>query len=169
MVRNPPPNIDVLLMEGTTIGRTGSAKGFPAEKALEDRFIEAFRKTKGVHFAWTSIQNIDRIVTVFRAAKRTGRSLIIGIYAAAILAATGRKSIPQSDWDEVKLYVPYWERVRIKKEKLFDDLRLHSKNRIFDKDLPSFRERAVMLFSPSMQRDFGVQSVLEGAQFTYSM
>ena len=125
MVRNPPPDIDVLLMEGTTIGRTGSDKRFPTETDLEWQFVEAFRKTKGIHFVWTSIQNIDRIVTIYRAAKRTGRHLIISLYAAAVLEATGRKKIPQSHWDDVKLYIPYWEGRRIKKEKLFDDLGRH--------------------------------------------
>ena len=169
LVRNPPRNIDVLLMEGTTIGRSGSDKGFPTETDLEAQFVEAFRNTNGLHFVWTSIQNIDRIVTIFRAAKRTGRFLIINLYAAVILEATGRDSIPKADWEGVKLYIPYWERRRIKKEKLFEDLRLHSNNRIFDKDLPALRERAVMLFSPSMQSDFGVQDVLDDAGFTYSM
>ena len=88
MVRNPPRDIDVLLMEGTTIGRSGSDKGFPSEDDLEAQFADAFRNTKGVHFVWTSIQNIDRIVTIFRAARRTGRSLIINLYAAVILDAT---------------------------------------------------------------------------------
>ena len=156
-------------MEGTTIGRTGSDKGFPTEGDLEAQFVEAFKKTKGIHFVWTSIQNINRIVTIFRAAKRTGRSLVINLYAAVILEATGRERIPKSHWNEVKLYVPYWERRRIKKEELFDDLRLHSRNRVFDRDLTALRGRAVMLFSPSMMRDFGVQSALDDAAFTYSM
>ncbi len=169
MVRCPPPDIDVLLMEGTTIGRPGSEKRFPSEQALEDEFEDAFRKTEGIHFVWTSIQNIDRIVTIFRAAKKTGRSLVINLYAAVVLDATGRDTILKSHWDGVKFYVPYWEGRRIKKEKLFDDLRRHKTNRVYDEDLPYLRGRAVMLFSPSMLRDFGVQDALEGAQFTYSM
>lgn len=169
LVRNPPRNIDVLLMEGTTIGRSGSDKGFSTEKQLEERFVEAFRNTKGLHFVWTSIQNIDRIVTIFRAAKKTGRTLIINLYAAVILEATGRDSIPKADWDDVKVYIAYWESRRIKEEKLFDDLGRQKPNRVYKEDLPDLRERAVMLFSPGMMRDFGVQNVLEGARFTYSM
>ena len=169
MVRRPPPDIDVLLMEGTTIGRPGSDKGFPSEDDLEDEFADAFRKTEGLHFVWTSIHNIDRIVTIFRAAKKTGRSLVINLYAAVVLDATGRYTIPKSCWDGVKFYVPYWERRRILKEKLFDDLGRHKTNRVYKEDLTSLRGRAVMLFSPSMLRDFGVQDALEGAQFTYSM
>ena len=164
MIRRPPRNIDVLLMEGTTIGRTGSEEGFPTEQDLEEQFAEAFSKTKGIHFVWASVQNIDRLVTVFRAAKKTGRFLIISLYAAVVLEATGGDRIPQSDWDGVKVYTPQSERVRVKENELFPDLARHKRNRIFPEDLPALRERAVMLFSPRMVSDWGVQGALEGAQ-----
>ena len=44
-----------------------------------------------------SAQNIDRLVTLFRAAKRTGRTLVLDLYAATIAVATGRDTIPQTD------------------------------------------------------------------------
>ena len=72
MVARPPKDIDVLLMEGTTIGRSGTDEGFATEDDLEQEFVQAFRATKGLHFVWTSSQNIDRLVTIFRATKRTG-------------------------------------------------------------------------------------------------
>ena len=94
LLRNPPPDIDVLLMEGTTLGRTGTAEGFETESDLEERFVEAFRRTEGMHFVWTSSQNIDRIVTIFRAAKKSGRLLLIDLYTAVVLEATGRDTSP---------------------------------------------------------------------------
>ena len=169
MLRRPPPDIDVLLMEGTTIGRSGSSEGFASEDDLEVQFVEAFRETRGIHFVWTSTQNIDRLVTIFRAAKRTGRVLVIGLYTAVVLEATGRNTIPQSDWEGVKVYIPHRQRVHIRENGLFDDLHRHAKNRIYQQDLPALRERAVVLFSPSMLPDWGVQNVLEDAHFTYSM
>ena len=169
MVNRPPGNLDVLLMEGTTIGRAGTSEGFATETDLEREFVQAFGETAGIHFVWTSSQNIDRLVTIFRAAKRTGRVLLIDLYTAVVLEATGRDTIPQSDWDGVKLYIPQSQRVHIKKNKLFDDLARHRANRIFAEDLPALRDRAVMLFRPMMMRDRGVQAVLEGAGLTYSM
>jgi hypothetical protein len=35
LVDNPPENIDILLMEGTTIGRETGPRGFPSEDDLE--------------------------------------------------------------------------------------------------------------------------------------
>ena len=169
MVRRPPRDLDVLLMEGTTIGRTGTSEGFATETDLEREFIQAFKETPGIHFVWTSSQNIDRLVTIFRAAKQTGRVLLIDLYTAVVLEATGRDTIPQSDWDGVRLYVPHSQRVHIKKNELFDDLERHRANRIFPENLPGLRERAVMLFRPPMRYDRGVGAVLEGARLTYSM
>ena len=169
MVEHPPKDIDVLLMEGTTIGRSGSGKGFATEADLEEEFVRAFRETSGIHLVWASAQNIDRIVTIFRAAKRTGRVLVVDLYPSVVLEATGRPTIPQSDWDEVRVYIPYGQRRFVKEKKLFDDLRRHATHRIHPEDLPGIKDRAVMLFRPPLLRDHGVQAILDGARLSYSM
>ena len=169
IIQHPPKDIDVLMMEGTTVGRTGMGEKFPAECDLEKEFILAFKETKGLHFVWTSPQNIDRMVTIYRAAKQTGRTLIVDLYAALVLEATGRETIPQSHWEGVRIYIPQSQRVFIKENRLFDDLERHKMNRLFPEQLPGLRTRAVMLFRPTMMWDHGVQSVLDGAGLTYSM
>ena len=169
IMAHPPENIDVLMMEGTTIGRSGAMEGAKTESDLEAKFAEAFKATRGLHFVWTSSQNIDRLVTIYRAAKRTGRLFVIDIYTAVVLEATGRDTIPQSWWEDVRVYVPFSQRLHIKEHKLFDDLRRHSANRVFPEDLPGIRDQAVMLFRPQLTRDRGVENTLEGAHLTYSM
>ena len=168
-VKSPPEDIDVLMMEGTTLGRAGTSKGFVTETGLERKFIRAIEETKGIHFVWTSAQNIDRTVTIFRAATRTGRVLVIDLYTAVILEATGKQSIPQSGWKDVKLYVPQRQREHVKNNKLFDDIERHKSNRIYPEMLPQLSRRAVMLFRPMMITDRGVKSALDGAELSYSM
>ena len=168
-VRHPPSNIDVLLMEGTTIGRVGSSEGFATERDLEEEFIKAFRNTAGIHFVWTSSQNIDRLVTIFRAAKRSDRLMLIDLYTAVVLEATERDTIPQSSWPEMKVYIPYWQRRFIKQNALFDDLSRHNRYRIYPEHVPALRQRSVMLFRPHAMSDRGVNQVLDGARLTYSM
>ena len=169
MIERPPMDIDVLLMEGTTIGRAGTDEGFPTEADLEEEFMRAFRETEGLHLVWASAQNIDRMVTIFRAARRTGRTLLIDLYTAVVLEATGRDNIPQSDWPDVRLYIPHAQRVTIKEKGLFGDLAGHKENRIFPEHLPGLKDRAVMMFRPMMTRDRGVKTVLDGARLSYSM
>ena len=169
MVERPPKDIDVLLMEGTTIGRTGTDEGFPTESELEDEFVRAFRETEGLHFVWASAQNIDRMVTIFRAARRSGRVLLIDLYTAVVLEATGRDSIPQSDWPDIRVYIPHAQRVQIKDRGLFEDLDRHKASRVFPEHLPGLKDRAVMLFRPLITRDHGVKAVLDGAHLSFSM
>jgi ribonuclease J len=79
----PPGNIDVLFMEGTTLGREGVAL---SESALESRFTELFRNTRGrVFVAWAGT-NVDRTVTLARACLRTGRSLVVDMWTAEVLS-----------------------------------------------------------------------------------
>ena len=169
ILRDPPTGVDVLMMEGTTIGRARSEGGPETEADLEARFVEAFEATGGLHFVWTSSQNIDRIVTVFRAAKRAERRLLIDLYTAVVLEATGRSTIPQSHWGDVGLYVPFRQRLHVKEHKLFGDLRRHSANRVYPEDLAALGERSVMLFRPHFMQDHGVSTVLAEARLTYSM
>ena len=168
-IREPPRDIGVLLMEGTTIGRAGTGEGFVTEAELEGEFVRAFEGTRGLHFVWTSAQNIDRVVTIFRAAKRTGRALLIDLYAALVLEATGKPTIPQSHWNGVKLYVPHRQRVLIKNNRMFEDLRRHETNRVYPEDLPGLGGKAVMLFRAGMMNDHGIRAALDGARLTYSM
>ena len=169
IIDKPPTGIDVLMMEGTTIGRSGTEDAPATETDLERQFASAFEATRGMHFVWGSSQNIDRIVTIFRAARRARRLVLIDLYTAVVLEATGRNTIPQSWWDDIRLYVPFHQKVHVKENRLFEDLRRHSTNRVFPEGLPEVHERAVMLFRPLLMRDHGVAAVLDGAQLTYSM
>ena len=169
MLAKPPRDIDVLLMEGTTISREGTLEGFQSESDIEEEFARSFRQTEGLHLVWMSSQNIDRLVTIYRAALKTNRLLIIDLYTAEVLKATGRKTIPQTDRQTVKLYVPQQQRVQIKKRKLFNSLDQHEKSRIFPKTLPSLAGKSVMLFRPMMIGDQGLKSSLDGAAMSYSL
>jgi ribonuclease J len=92
MLKRPPKNIDVMLIEGSSLGRIGGSEGFPTEETLERIFIERFKTTPGIVLDACSAQNIDRVVTIYRAAKQTERTLIVDAYAAEVLKATGYDS-----------------------------------------------------------------------------
>jgi ribonuclease J len=71
MLKRPPKNIDVMLMEGSSLGRIEGSECFPTEEKLERIFIERFKTTPGIVLVACSAQNIDRVVTIYRAAKQT--------------------------------------------------------------------------------------------------
>lgn len=171
LVSRPPTDVDVMLMEGTTLGRSGTDIGFPSEEDLEADFVSVFRKASGPALVYASAQNVDRIVTIYRAAKRAGRKLVIDLYAAVVLEATGRGSIPQLGWDDVELYIPQRQRRHIARNGLFDDLeRLAGKatRRIYPETLAEAAPRSVFLFRPLHAPDFEDSGALDGAVLVYS-
>jgi L-ascorbate metabolism protein UlaG (beta-lactamase superfamily) len=104
MLTHPPKNVDVMLMEGSSFGRLDPDRSFPAEAEVEQRFVELFGQSEGLALVAASAQNIDRMVSLYRACKRTGRTLIIDLYTAEILRATENANIPQSGWPNVAVY-----------------------------------------------------------------
>jgi len=76
-------SVDVLLMEGTNLG---ADKPVIPESVLEQRFVDLAKSTPGQVYVQWSAQNIDRTVTLYRAAKRSERELVIDLYAADVLA-----------------------------------------------------------------------------------
>ncbi|MEA5114438.1 MAG: MBL fold metallo-hydrolase RNA specificity domain-containing protein [Geobacteraceae bacterium] len=94
-LNDPPRDIDVLLLEGTMMGR-GNAS-FVDEKAVEQGMLEALRtQDDRACFLVCSGQHIDRLCAAYRAAKRAGRIFVIDIYTGYILriAANRFPSLP---------------------------------------------------------------------------
>ena len=144
-----PPRVDVLLMEGTCIGRTDNDRSFPAEADLERRFVEIFGQTTGMVLVWCSGQNIDRLVTVFRACKKAGRQFIIDMYTAEILRATGNERIPQADWNGIKVFLPKSQKLRVIREGAFDVSNSYRPFRIFPKQLAEACQSRSCSFGPA--------------------
>lgn len=104
MLAKLPKDIDALIMEGTNLGNEKPTK---TEAALEDDFVELFQNTKGRVFVAWSAQNIDRTVSIFRACKRTGRTLVVDAYAAEVmkLLEPNYPNLPTIGWDGIKVVI----------------------------------------------------------------
>lgn len=168
LVRSPPRDIDALLMEGSSLGRLDAERRFPTEDEIENRFVARFREMTGLALVAASAQNIDRVVSLYRACKLTDRTLILDLYAAEILAATGHPSIPQSDWSNVAVFVPHHQRVRIKRDGRFDLLARHGRQRIYGEHLAALAPRAALLFRHSLLPDLDRAGCLAGAEAIWS-
>jgi ribonuclease J len=169
LLANPPPDIDVLLMEGTNVPPAGEApRPVVTESELEDDLTLAFADTPGLVLAAFSAQNIDRLVTVYRAALRAGRELVIDLYAATIAEATGRDSIPKPGFDKLRVFVPHQQKVRVKRASAFDRVDRIKRYRIFPDELRDRRAELVLLFRASMVNDLERAKCLEDARLVWS-
>lgn len=168
LVRDPPREINTLLLEGSSLGRLDDDRTFPSEAEIEDHFVRLFGDTSGVALVEASAQNIDRMVSLYRACKRTGRTLVIDLYAAEVLAATGNSRIPQSNWPGVSVFVPQHQRVRVKRTGRFDLIERHGANRIYAEQLAAMAPRAALLFRHSLLLDLDRAGCLTGARAIWS-
>lgn len=169
LAQNPPSNVNALLMEGTTLGRPESDEGPTTETTLENRLVAIFKQTTGMPLVMCSGQNIDRLVTVFRACKRVGRQFIIDMYTAHVLRATGSRRIPQADWDTIRVYLPRNQKRRILQSKAFAVSDLYHARRIYPEGLEGVAVRSAMLFRPGMIAELEQSNCLDGACLVYSM
>ena len=149
----PPRRIDRLLIEGTTLG--SDSPDDKTESQLENELIKAFRQYSGLKLVSVSGQNIDRLVTLYRACKRSGRVLVIDLYTAAILEGTKRSSIPHPgpDWRDAKhlriLFTKKYEQILQKNPSYDEVLDLSEPFRITQDEIGRDPGRHVVIFRDS--------------------
>ena len=163
-------NVDTILLEGSSLGRLDEHTQFPTEQEIEQKLVDIFSDTSGLALVHTSSQNIDRIVSIYRASKKTGRTLVIDLYTAAVLAATGNNHIPQSHWSDIALFVPQLQRIHIKRHKMFSLMKTHSTNRLFKEAMEARPHNFTILFRPLHMNDINTMSTdLTTAIYIYSL
>jgi ribonuclease J len=170
LLRRPPEQIDLMLMEGSSLGRLPDDGSFETESDLEELFLDRCRTTSGAVLVACSAQNIDRVVTIYRAAKRSGRQLVVDAYAAEILKATGYASIPKpaDDWADVKVYIPQRQRVMLKKTGLAPLVESYKGRRIWPEHLVEEAGRSVFLIRPWMMDGLDRLGALADARVIWS-
>jgi ribonuclease J len=170
LINDPPRNIDTMLMEGSSLGRLADDQSFPSEAALEETFADRFEATAGMALVACSAQNIDRVVTVYRAAKRTGRTLIVDAYAAEVLKATGQDSIPKPapGWSNLAVFIPRSQRIQLVKKNIAAVVDSYRGFRLWPENLAENAARSVMLFRGWMMRDLDQAKALSGASVFWS-
>ncbi len=104
LVKNPPRDIDLLFMEGTMLRRDNSE--FPSEEHVQTKIYELIRDQKNMSFLISSSQNIDRLVSAYKACMDTGKILVLDIYTAWVLEQMNQvtRNVPDMSWDLVRVY-----------------------------------------------------------------
>lgn len=102
-IARPPKDIDLLLMEGTMMGR--GSEVYQKENDLENEMLEVLRNESGPAFLICSGQHIDRICAAYRACKKAGRIFVVDIYTAWILheLAQSFSSTPHFGWEDIRV------------------------------------------------------------------
>jgi ribonuclease J len=176
-LREAPKNIDVLILEGTTVGASWAIS--QSEMELEAQFVEHMNKTKGPVFITLAGQNIDRIVTAYKAAKVANRLFIIDPYIAEVLdrihkqyEASGRKCrFPHASWPKIKVCFPERLCSWLKKKRLGNICSKYKKYEIQWEQLSNCQDRIAMVLRPSSTEEVTETNLfnLADALWIYSM
>lgn len=171
LIASPPTDVHTLLMEGTSL-RTDDAGEQITESALEDTLVDTLRSTHGPVVMLGSGQNIDRVVTAYRAALRSQRELAIDLYTADVLAASGRDTIPRlgDAWPRVHAYLPLHQRVKVKESRQFSRTTEVAGRRVYEESIAAAPDCWILYGAyqrqiPRMLRD----GILAGGAVVWSM
>ena len=112
----------------------------------------------------TSSQNIDRLVTIFRATKRTGRRFVIDFYTAEILERLKTYAkLPRASWAKIRVCYPQLLARRFEQLGLDDILVRHRQNGIKWTRINEIENNVVMLIRAGFLYDIKRVLGLEGA------
>jgi ribonuclease J len=167
---NAPQNVDYLLLEGTTIGREN--KPFKTETQIEEELKKLFRQPGKINLVYTSGQNIDRIVSIFRACIRTNKILVVDVYVATILQGLskfGKIPYPSKEFKNLKVMFPYYTSRKLKNEGNVEILYRFKEFKITKEEISKQAENIVMIVRPSMQKDLELINNIDGGNLIYSM
>ncbi len=99
-----PDKVDTLICEGTTLSRPDIEPW--DEDKLKERAVSILKQADGPAFALLASTNLDRVVTLYKAAKRTERLFLEDLYLAELTCAAGGNIPHPGDHADVKVFLP---------------------------------------------------------------
>ena len=165
-----PREVDAILLEGTMLGRSG--EHIMDEEELEEEAVKVMENTSGQVLIYTSSQNIDRLVSFYKASKRTGRTFVVDLYTAIILDIVrnyGKLPYPSHDYDKLSVFYPWKLCQKLTSEKQKELMYKFTKHKIIKEEISSGGNNISMLVRPSFMKDLSLIDNLSGASLIYSM
>ncbi len=171
MLEAPPKDIDCLIMEGSMLGR--GAQEYKDEKEVEARIARILEERKEITFLFASSQNIDRIVSAYRACLKTDSVFVIDLYTAFILDKLRKvsKNIPQFNWKNIRVKFLGYHAKCLESAGYRDLLFVYNKRKIDLFEIARMKNRILMLARDNSFFPIAVKELdgARGAKIIYSM
>ena len=174
-LEHAPEDIDVLLLEGTVLDRGLKGKGageFKSETEIEAETVRLLKEGKNMTLLYFSAQNIDRLVSFYRASLKTGKIFAIDFYTANILGCLkdyGEIPYPFENYANIRVFFPYWLCRRITKQGEQELMYKYKGYKITREEVSDRSGEIMMMIRPSMLKDLELIKNIEGATFIYSL
>jgi ribonuclease J len=158
------------LLEGTAISQDG--KPFKTETDIENELLDVFRQRDKINLVYVSGQNIDRLVSTFRACKRLNKIMVVDVYVATILKQLSRYALipyPSPDFANLRVMFPYHTSRRLTRQGNESILYQFKDYKITKDEISKQADKVVMTIRPSMQKDLERIKNIDGGNLIYSM
>ena len=166
MIKGQIKNVDYLIMEGTMLSREDEQ--YKTEEDVQKEMESVLKQSGKLTLLECSSQNIDRIVSAYKACLNTKTLLVIDPYTAYVLYKLKpiSKHIPQYDWRGIKVFCvgPY-------SDKIFKDDDIRKKfgmAKIEKKDVFGLKQKMLIKNSSLMGRVLKGQKLLNARSVIYS-
>ena len=171
LLRDPPAPVDVLLMEGTHVRSEAAPDGdCQTEAEVAMAIANTINSAPGMVLVAYSGQNIDRLVSVFKAARNARRELVVDLYTSLIARATGNPKIPQAGFQGLRVFVPQHQRKLMEEQgasHLVDEL---GDCRIYEKEIAARADELVVTLRKSIEPALAkFPAALKGAVAIWSL
>lgn len=174
-LEHAPEDIDVLLLEGTVLDRGLKGKGvgeFKSETEIENETVKLLKASKNMTLLYFSAQNIDRLVSFYRASLRGGKIFAIDFYTANILGCLkdyGEIPYPSENYANIRVFFPYCLCRRITQQGEQELMYRYKGYKITREEISDRSTEIMMMVRPSMLKDLESIKNIEGATFIYSL
>ncbi len=161
---------DAMLLEGTMMGRESGK--ILTEDDIEYKAIELSKNTQGMVFLYFSPQNIDRLVSFYKAASSTKRLFVIDVYTAYILLKLSKFAkipYPSKSFRNIRIFFGgnYLDKVPGDEKEEF--IKAMACYKISSEEIMSMPGKIMMIIRGSMLNSLKKLNCLNGALFIYSM
>lgn len=162
-----PRPVDCLFLEGTLMG--GNTNKEKSESEIEDALVSKFSENGKINLVYTSGQNIDRLVSIYRACKKTGKLFVIDVYVASILKELQQYAkipFPSSNFPEVKVIFPNAVTKMLKEKGQEEQFYQFKAFKITKDEIGKNKDNIVLLIRPTLLKYF---EYIDGGNLIYSM
>ncbi len=153
-ILNAPKDADALIIEGTMMTRNNDI--CKTEQEVETELFQKISMNNNLTVVYMSSQNIDRIVSLYKAVKRNGKILAVDIFTANVLKLMNKYAkipCPSKEFPEIKVFYPKRLTKKMFNNGLDNLANQFSQYKVKKTDINSDAGKYVMVIRPSMLDD----------------
>ncbi|GBF49446.1 beta-lactamase domain protein [Leptospira ryugenii] len=170
LIKNPPKNIDCLLMEGTSI-RGSHTEDFSSEETVFLEFKRILSETKKITFSMQAGSNITRLIQLYKACLSNRKLLVLDLYQYHLLVELRKLNPSLPPFDNERTIRVFYHKNQARKLKEFEPslLQEYKKHKIGIQEILEKQHKIVLRLSQYVLEEVSQQLVTSEIDLNDSM